>query len=280
MNPLLLFKKKLVCNIKKKSHCLVFQRNAARVHKENIVSPSRSDRFVMSARTERLAQPKPNRLRHPDRRSVYWLDELPAAWTGPASRPELSPRWSELCRSKRFYAPMTRSPIWEVSSGALKAVASSRLCRLALPRPAAAGWQPIRPLSPTVQRAAWTTAAATVRICQLAQPKRKPALEGLGPTPKAPTTAYKASAHTELLAAPKPEHPKFRGERPALWPVSGAAGKYEASRRLRELSSPRERKALFEGYDPYTVSRAALSACPSPRVRQLSAPLPRKCSSK
>lgn len=51
-----------------------------------------------------------------------------------------------------------------------------------------------------VQRAAWTTAAATVRICQLAQPKRKPALEGLGPTPKAPTTAYKASAHTELLA--------------------------------------------------------------------------------
>lgn len=49
-----------------------------------------------------------------------------------------------------FFTALRRSPIWEVSSGALKAVASSRLCRLALPRPAAAGWQPIRPLSPTV----------------------------------------------------------------------------------------------------------------------------------
>lgn len=44
----------------------------------------------------------------------------------------------------------SRSPIWEVSSGALKAVASSRLCHLALPRPAAAGWQPDHPLAPTV----------------------------------------------------------------------------------------------------------------------------------
>lgn len=43
-----------------------------------------------------------------------------------------------------------RSSIWEVSSGAMKAVASSRLCQLALPRPAAAGWQPSRPLSPMV----------------------------------------------------------------------------------------------------------------------------------
>lgn len=49
-----------------------------------------------------------------------------------------------------FFTALRRSPIWEVSSGALKGVASSRLCRLALPRPAAAGWQPIRPLSPTV----------------------------------------------------------------------------------------------------------------------------------
>lgn len=130
-----------------------------------------------------------------------------------------------------------------------------------------------------VQRAA-RTAVATPRLCQIAQPKRKPAPEGPGPTPKAPTTTCRAPARTELLATPKPEHPKFRCERQALWPVSEAARRYQASSRLRELSSPRERKALFEGYDPYAVSQAALSARPSPRVQLLSAPLPRKCSSK
>lgn len=154
------------------------------------------------------------------------------------------------------------------------------------------------------------TAVATHRICQLAQPKKKAVLESLGPTPKAHSTPYKASAHIEMLAgdsaqppgessvyfdtdcvffcvcvrvlsaAPKHEHPKYRRERPVLWSASGAARRYEASGRLLELSSPREKRALFEGFDPYAVSRAALTACPSPRVRQLSAPLPRKCSSK
>lgn len=38
------------------------------------------------------------------------------------------------------------SPIWKVSEGALKAVASSRVCSLAVPRAPAAGWQPDRPL--------------------------------------------------------------------------------------------------------------------------------------
>lgn len=36
------------------------------------------------------------------------------------------------------------SPVWEVSRGALQALASSRLCSLAQPRAPAAGWQPDR----------------------------------------------------------------------------------------------------------------------------------------
>ncbi|XP_070776837.1 sperm microtubule associated protein 2 [Enoplosus armatus] len=234
----------------------------------------------MATRTQKLAQPKPNRLRYPDRRSVYWLDELPPE-TGSTTKTELTPCWSELCRSKKFCTQVALSPIWEVSEWALRAVASDRLCSLAQPRAPAAGWQPNRPLLAPLNRATQTS-VATTRICQLAQPKRRLVLEGPGHKSKpVPVTHIpcKASAHIELLATPKHDHPKFEGEHSACWLVSRAARNYSASQRLLELSSPKERKALFEGYDPYIVSRAAHSASPSPRIQQLCLPLPRKCSS-
>ncbi|XP_036928214.1 theg spermatid protein [Acanthopagrus latus] len=235
----------------------------------------------MATRTQRLAQPKPDRLRYPDRRSVYWLDELPPEKTGSTTKAELSHRWLELSRSKKFYTQVTLSPTWEVSERALRAVASNRLCSLAQPRAPVAGWRPDRTLLAPLNRAT-QTAVATSRICQLAQPKRRLVLEGSGHKSKpVPMTHLhcKASAHIELLATPKHDHPGFEGERAVCWLVSRAARNYNASQRLLELSSPKERKALFEGYDPYTVSRAARSASPSPRIRQLCLPLPRKCSS-
>lgn len=82
-----------------------------------------------------------------------------------------------------------------------------------------------------------------------------------------------------VLTAPKHDHPMFEGERLVSWLVSRAARNYVPSQRLLELSSPKERKALFEGYDPYIVSRAARSASASPRIQKLCLPLPRKCSS-
>lgn len=45
-----------------------------------------------------------------------------------------------------FLAVHRRSPIWEVSKWARRAVASSRLCSLAQPRSPAPGWQHILPL--------------------------------------------------------------------------------------------------------------------------------------
>uniref|UniRef100_A0A3B4YM73 Sperm microtubule associated protein 2 n=1 Tax=Seriola lalandi dorsalis TaxID=1841481 RepID=A0A3B4YM73_SERLL len=152
----------------------------------------------MATQTHQLAQPKPNRLRYPDR-SVYWLDELPPEKTGSTTK--------------------------IVSEWALRAVPSKRLHSLAQPRVPAVGWQPDR----------------------------------------------------QLLAPPKHDHPKFEGERSVCWPVSRAARSHVASHRLLELSTPKERKALFEGYNPYVVSRAARSASPSPRIQQLCVPLPRKC---
>ncbi|XP_062413268.1 sperm microtubule associated protein 2 [Pungitius pungitius] len=171
------------------------------------------------------------------------------------------------------------SPTWKVSEWALRAVASDRLRRLAQPRLHAAGWQPEPPQPNSLNRLT-QTAATTTRICQLAQPKRRQLLEGCGPKTKAVTMTHrpcKASAHIELLATPKLHHPKFEGERSVCWSVSRAARNSVASERLLELSVPKERNALFEGYDPYVVTQAARSASPSPRIRRLCLPLPRKC---
>ncbi|XP_071354822.1 sperm microtubule associated protein 2 [Trachinotus anak] len=236
----------------------------------------------MATRTHKLAQPKPNRLRYPDRRSVYWLDELPPEKTGPTTKIELTPRWSELCKSKKLHTQITLSPGWEVSGWALRAEPSERLCSLAQPQVPAAGWQPDRPLPAPLSRAT-QTAVATSRICQLALPKRRQVLGGSGHKSKpVPMTHLpcKASAHIELLSTPKHHHPKFEAARSVCWPVSRAARSFVASQRLLELSTPKERKALFEGYDPYVVSQAARSASPSSRIQQLCLPLPRKCSSK
>ncbi|XP_035024542.2 theg spermatid protein [Hippoglossus stenolepis] len=238
--------------------------------------------FSMATRTHKLAQPKANRLSYPDRRSVYWLDELPPERTGPHTKIHLTPRWSELCRSKKLHTQVTLSPIWEVSEWALRAVPSKRLCSLAQPRAPAAGWEPERPLLVPLNRAT-QTAVATARVSQLAQPKRRQAQENSGHKSKPVSMTHlpcRASAHTELLSTPKHEHPGFAGGRSVCWPISRAARSYVAGERLLELSVPKARKALFEGYDPYIVSRAARSASPSPRIQELSLPLPRKCSSK
>ncbi|XP_075304779.1 sperm microtubule associated protein 2-like [Odontesthes bonariensis] len=218
----------------------------------------------MATRMQQLAQPKPDKLRYPDRRSVYWLDKLP---------PERTASITKIV-----------SPTWEVSERALRAVPSKRLCSLAQPRAPVAGWRPDHLLLAPLSRGS-QTAVASSRICQLAQPKRGQVQEGSSCRPAdklLPTTHWtsKASAHTELLATPKHDHPKFEGGRSVCWPVSRAARKYVATQNLLDLSGPKERKALFEGYDPYMVSRAARSATPTPRIKELCLPLPRKCSSK
>ncbi|XP_017274428.1 theg spermatid protein [Kryptolebias marmoratus] len=237
----------------------------------------------MATRTHQLALPKSNHLRHPDRRSVYWLDELPQQRSKSATTIELTPRWSDLARSKTFYNQVVISPIWEVSRWALRAVPSERLCVLAQPRAPAAGWQPARPLPSPLSSGA-QTAVASSRVCQLAQAKKRREVQGASgyrPKPRPAThLPSKTSAHIELLAAPKQTHRKWEGARSVRWPVSRAARSCMATQRLVELARPKTRPALFEGHDPYAVSQAALSASPSPRIQELCLPLPRKCSSR
>uniref|UniRef100_A0A3B3S7Z6 Sperm microtubule associated protein 2 n=1 Tax=Paramormyrops kingsleyae TaxID=1676925 RepID=A0A3B3S7Z6_9TELE len=156
---------------------------------------------------DQLAQPKPNRLKYPDR-SVYWLDELPLASKGSTTT--------------------FRSPAWQVTAATLQASPSERVCHLAIPRPPTVGWQPDRP----------------------------------------------------LLATPKSDHPEHQQDRPVLWAVPKSALCGAPSERIQVLAQPKQRRALFEGHDPYRVSPAALYGTASLRLLQLSAPLPRKCKNK
>ncbi|XP_015254964.1 theg spermatid protein [Cyprinodon tularosa] len=236
----------------------------------------------MGSRFQQLSQPKLNHLRYLNRRSVYWLDKLPQEKTESTTQIELTSRWSDLTSRKIFNTQIPLSPIWEVSKWALRAVPSERLCKLAQPRPPAPGWQPGRPLPTPVSRGT-QSAVASSRLRELAQPRRQQlqVLSSCRSEPR-PTTqlASRTSAHIEVLATPKHNHPEYKGERPVCWPVSKAARHHVASQRLCELSYPKRRKALFEGYNPYVVSRAARSANPSTRIQELCLPLPRKYSSK
>ncbi|XP_029350198.1 testicular haploid expressed gene protein [Echeneis naucrates] len=233
-------------------------------------------------RRARSAQSQSTQIPGPVSRSVYWLDNLPHEKIESTAKAEFTPRWSELCKSKKLYTEVTRSPVWEVSEWALRAVPSKHLCSLAQPRVPPVNWQPDRQLLAPLSRAT-LRAVTTSRICQLAQPKKRQIPED-SPRKSKPEPMsrlpHKSSAHIELLSTPKHNHPKFEGGRSMCWPVSRAARNYIASQRLVELSLPKERKALFEGYNPYVVSRSARSASPSPRIQQLCLPLPRKCSSK
>ncbi|XP_060761398.1 sperm microtubule associated protein 2 [Neoarius graeffei] len=241
----------------------------------------------MASRIEHLAQPKPNLLKFPDRRSVYWLDELPAKSKRSTTAFELTSRWSQLSERKKIithYEDNRESPEWKVSTAALKAHPSERVCSLAQPRPPAAGWQPDRPLLSTFGMGVRTKAKASPRICQLAHPKKTrmalaPSFNSTNSNLTLPPQA-KPSSRIHLLAIPKKEHPHYRPDRPVSSHVPKSVLEAGASERLQVLARPKPRKPLIEGFDPYKVSSAARAATASPRVQELSLPVARRCRTK
>ncbi|XP_051983699.1 theg spermatid protein isoform X2 [Xyrauchen texanus] len=239
----------------------------------------------MSTRIDHLARPRPNLLKFPDRHSVYWLDELPKSKNTSTTVFELTPRLEQLAQSKnnsRFFQE-SRTPEWMVSTAALKACPSQRVCSLALPRLPAEGWESDRPL-PVTLSVAVKTAEASPRVCQLAHPKRaKMVLSHFRVDSNAHaetfpmTTPFAPSAHILQLSSPKQVHPQHTIARPVSWPVPDCVLKAVASERLQVLARPKTRQALFEGYKPNRITPAARAATASPRLLELSLPLPRKC---
>ncbi|KAJ8003735.1 hypothetical protein DPEC_G00151440 [Dallia pectoralis] len=249
----------------------------------------------MATRIEQLARPKPDLLRFPDRPSVYWLDELSTQRNG-STTVKLTPRLSQLCVKKQPKAgfEQTRlSPQWEVSVGALRACPSNRVCSLALPRLPTIGWEPERLLLTPPSRAV-QTAVASPRTCQLACPKQRLGLHSPQPykTSLAPHRPKTTSSRLQLLShsffllltthctplpVPKSDHPQYHQDRPVSWPVPRSVREAVASERVQVLSEPKQRRALYQDYNPYMVTQAARSASATPRLLELCQPLPRKC---
>ncbi|KAK2868410.1 hypothetical protein Q7C36_000281 [Tachysurus vachellii] len=227
----------------------------------------------MATRREHLARPKPNLLKFPDRRSVYWLDELPVM-SKRSTAFELTSRWSQLSEWKKIstrYEDNRKAPEWKVRASALKAHPSERVCSLARP-PSACSRMGVR-----------TEAKASARICQLAQPKKTTmALTSFNSTNNylALPPQAKPSSRIHLLAVPKKEHPHYHPDRPVSSHVPKSVLKAVASERLHTLARPKPRKPLFEGFDPYKVSSAACAATASPRIQELSLPPARRCRMK
>ncbi|TRY92107.1 hypothetical protein DNTS_028962 [Danionella cerebrum] len=235
----------------------------------------------MTSRIETLARPKTNLLMFPDRRSVYWLDELPTTrtkWSTTAF--ELSPRLEGLAKSKqanRFYEDDSRPVEWPVSAAALKARCSQRICFLAQPQTPVDGWQPQRPLVHTLS-AAVKTCKPRLRIQQLVEPKRRLfTASSEGSSAQTIVLTPSPSARLLRLASPKVLHSQHAPARPVSWPVSTHVLNAVASERVQTLARPKSRQALYEGYDASRISPAARAATASPRLRELALPLPRKC---
>ncbi|XP_023209086.1 testicular haploid expressed gene protein isoform X1 [Xiphophorus maculatus] len=220
-----------------------------------------------------------DQLKYLDRQTVQWLERKPSVKTEATKQPKLAPTWADLTRTRT--SRIRLAPKTKLSKWALHAFPSERLCQLAQPRPHATGWQPELPLPTPVSKAS-LTAVASPRICKLAQPRmRCPEPEPNNKSEPRPIT-HLTSIHLSMLASefPRAEHPLYQRHRSACWPVSISARNYIPSKRLLELSCPKIRKDVYDGYDPFVVSHAALCVNPSPRTLQLSVPLPRKCTPK
>lgn len=90
----------------------------------------------------------------------------------------------------------------------------------------------------------------------------------------------KCSGRLETLAEAKTGPPEFKGERPVMWVVSDTAKNAIATVRLQQMARPRSGRTLNDDYDPYKVTAAARNARATPRISELSAPIPRKVRAK
>ncbi|KAK6167616.1 hypothetical protein SNE40_021598 [Patella caerulea] len=243
------------------------------------------------SRIEVLARPKtvPQNFQE-DRRSVYWVDRKPLR-TGPngTTTIEVSDRVAELSKNRdpnpnyQFDKP---TPIWEVKPGALRATASARVTTLAQHRDAHQNHQMERSPYTDITDGA-KKAKLSQRVEDLAIPKSRVDRYDVNETQwgqRQPVSdaAKKAvaSERVEALAEAKPYHSNFQHAKPIMWEVSDLAIKALASLRLQQLSRPRSRTMIKDDYDPYEVSRGARRARPTPRVEELSVPLPRKTREK
>ncbi|KAK2183654.1 hypothetical protein NP493_301g02043 [Ridgeia piscesae] len=187
-------------------------------------------------------------------------------------------------------------PVWPVSQSAKNFRVTKRLSSLAEPRyPPPNAWPPgykfFRPPVSEVPPAA-LHAKPSGRLEQLSAPvARKVHQEGdadvvnrtvTAPSSNVPPAALHASCtdYVQNLAVAKVVPKEYRPMNPVARPVTSEAQHAMATQRVQQLARPKSGKMKTDDFEPFHVSPFAKRAVPSPRVIELSTPLPRKVRTK
>nr|XP_054489919.1 testicular haploid expressed gene protein-like [Agelaius phoeniceus] len=177
------------------------------------------------------------------------------------------------------------TPEWPVSLAAQNYNASKRILQLAQPKGLHPDFMPPREV-PTQVSSLAVSASASARVQKLAEPliremtccttHTKP---GVVMSPVS-TSSRKviASPRTIELSKPKQLHPKFMPARDPEWPVTEAAKRAVATKRILGLAQPSSRPRMgLTALDPdaFKVKERALKAVCTPRLAELAQPIKR-----
>jgi len=202
----------------------------------------------------------------------------------------MSARQVELSESKNVskqYIGDRPTPIWPVSKSAQRGSASDRVEALSAHKNVHPHFQPERQIQTYVTPGAKSASASArehlalpkVYRQLLIRPSREWDVDEWEQEITEAAKQARASARLEALAEPKNNHPLFQPEKTIQWPVSDPAKKALATIRLQQLARPKSR-GKYDNYDPYKVTPAARNARPTPRIGELSMPIPRKVRTK
>ncbi|XP_067928883.1 sperm microtubule associated protein 2-like [Watersipora subatra] len=251
-------------------------------------------------RIDHLAKHKPIPAGHVnDRRSVYWVDREPL---GPPTVMAMTPRLEGLAKHRSLVGEyrfnrernryLAREPFYKEIKQTSKNIpeASPRIEALSEHKEAHTHYAYDRDLP---MQTSENVPESTERINTLAKSKTElwtKQRKWLNPDqfydflPQPVSKAAKTTTATprvESLAEHKIVSASFQPERPVRWPIEEQALKINATLRVCQLARPRSRTMIRDdGWDPYVVSKAARYAQVTPRLEELSTPLPRKIRSK
>ncbi len=240
---------------------------------------------VSLKRTDYLSRPKPippGFLK--DRRSVYWIDRAPPLCEEGVTKLALTARLEELASPKPVhpdYVGHRRTPVWPVSGAARVAGPSDRISYLAAARPVHPDYRYDRSIGVSTAAKNFVT---TPRLYELSKPRiikpcnQPPSDER--PCYEDPNKTAERLDRITVLAEAKRLPSDYKGVRPVTWHVCRKALNASASMRLRQLARPKSGRLKTEDHDPYKVSLAARTSKATPRLQDLSMPIPRKVRQK
>ena len=166
------------------------------------------------------------------------------------------------------------SPVWKVPDAALRARQTNRLYMLAQPKKIHPDYKPCR-ATQTLVSAAARKAVASSRLEDLAVPKNRPEIEGREWSVKHSALVVGSSERVTELAHAKTTPLGFMPDKVEVWKVSKGATKARPSKRIGDLAKPviREIATNLPNPDAFIVKKSAQKAKCSERLAELSQPV-------